>query len=154
MLATSRPFVSRSAIPYAHWSMKVGRRAPAWGEIVDQIDDLDQGIANLIFTPKGSVPTEPEKGCDLLPWIDRPPAVAVPRLTVEIWEGLARWHPRITVREVSVAILGFAHYSVPVFWSPIASVIEDIRRTEITLTRDALLAVAGSAIVPAGSLSA
>jgi len=121
--------------------MKVGRSAPAFGEIASQLADLDQGIANLIFTPKGSVPTQPEKGCDLLPYMDRPPAVAIPKLTVEIFEGLTRWHPRIRVDEVRVEELAFAHYSVPVFWFPVASVVADIQRTNVTLTRDGLLAV-------------
>lgn len=142
----SAPAIVRSAIPYAHWSMRVGRSAAAFGEIVTQIADLEQGIANLVFTPKGSVPTEPEKGCDLLPYMDRPPAVAVPILLRELWEGLRRWHPRILVDEVRVEPVdddehGLSHFRVPVFWRPVAGVVQDLLRTDVAVTRDGLAIV-------------
>lgn len=139
--APQRPTIVRSAIPFAHWSMKVGRDAPAWGEIVSEIADLEQGIANLIFTPKGSVPTRPEKGCDLIPFMDRPPAIAIPAMTVEIWEGLTAWHPRIRVDEVRVEQLSFERFRAPVFWAPVSGVVEGSLRSDIEITREGLLAV-------------
>lgn len=145
----SVPAISRSAIPFAHWSMRVGRDAPAFGEIVAQVADLEQGIANLVFTPKGSVPTEPDKGCDVLPYMDLPPAVAVPKLLVAIWEGLKAWHPRIVVDSVQVepvddAEHGFSHFRVPVFWRPVAGVVQELLRTDIDVSRDGL-SLAGAA---------
>lgn len=145
----SAPAISRSAIPFAHWSMRVGRDAPAFGKIVSQLADLEQGIANLVYTPKGSVPTEPEKGCDLIPFMDRPPAVAIPNLLRELWDGLLLWHPRITVREVKVEPVlateaGLTHFRVPVFWRPVAGVVEEVLRTDIDVTRDRLAVAAGA----------
>lgn len=129
--------------------MKVGRDAPAFGEIVSQLADLEQGIANLVFTPKGSVPTEPEKGCDLLPYMDRPPAVAIPNLLRELWDGLLLWHPRIALREVKVEPVmatdaGLTRFRVPVFWFPKSGVVEEMLRTDIDVSRDRLQ-VAGAA---------
>lgn len=145
----SAPAISRSAIPFAHWSMRVGRDGPAHGEIVSQLADLEQGIANLVYTPKGSVPTEPEKGCDLIPFMDRPPAVAVPNLLRELWEGLRAWHPRILVQEVKVEAVqatenGLSRFRVPVFWFPVAGVVDEVLRTDIDVTRDRLQVAAGA----------
>lgn len=131
---TERP-VAVSAIPFAHWSMTVGRDGEAWGEIVTQIDDLNQGIANLLLTPVGSVPTEPEKGCDVLEVIDYPPEIAIPRLTVTIWDALLRWHPRIVVDSVQVTPIDEAHYRCPLFWRPAAFVANDFIQSNIELSR-------------------
>ena len=142
---TPRPPIIASTIPYAHWSMKVGRTAPAWGEIVHQLDDLEQGIANLLFTPKGSVPTEPEKGCDLLEIMDRPPAIAIPRIKGAMFESLFEWHKRIRVEAVDVRPVddeefGFSHFHAPVFWFPVDGVVEEPIETVIDVTRNRLLA--------------
>ena len=135
MLADSHRPIAASAIPFLHWSMKVGRDGDAWGEIVSQIEDLNQGIANLLMTPIGSVPTEPEKGSDVLEAIDLPPEVAIPRLTVTIWEGLTRWHPRITVDSVRVEQVAFERFACPLFWRPAAFVASEFIRSDVQITR-------------------
>lgn len=131
--------VNRHAIPFRHWSMKVSRRDPAtgaapdtFGAIVTAIDDLDQAIANLILTWKGSVPTEPEKGVDWPGVIDRHPDIGIPMLTRDIWDQLSIWEPRIVVQNVEVAREAFSHFSLKVFWRPIESVLDDLRVTEVT----------------------
>lgn len=130
--------LDRSTIRYRHWSLKVARLgadgvAPdVWGDIVSAVDDLDQSIANLILTPKGSVPTEPEKGVDWPGVIDKHPSIGIPMLTREIWDALAIWEARIVVQRVEVQMPEFAHFVVPVFWQPIESVLDDLRVTEVT----------------------
>lgn len=134
--------VTRDAIPYAHWSMRVGRGEDRAGEIVAQIADLEQGIHNLVLTPIGSVPTEPEKGCDVEPFIDRNEGVAIPGLTEAIFEGLTRWHPRIAVDSVLVTLFDRtgdrSHWRCPVFWRPRESVLSEIRETVVPLSRERL----------------
>ena len=134
----SAALIDRNSIRFRHWSLKVSRlgadgTAPeVWGEIVSAVDDLDQSIANLLLTPKGSVPTEPEKGVDWPGVIDRHPSIGIPMLTREIWDALAIWEPRIVVQKVEVEMRAFAHFVLPVFWRPIESVLDDLRMTEVT----------------------
>lgn len=146
-MQTALPTINRYAIPFAHWSMRVTRGASgaAWGEIVDQLDDLEQGIANLVLTPKRSVPTEPTKGCDLAAYMDRPPAIAIPGLKVEIWNTLFTWHTRIRLDAVDVVAVddgdgGFSHFRAPVFWFPVDGVLETPIETLLELRRDASFA--------------
>lgn len=135
---SSLPVIDRHTIRHRHWSAMVSRRDPATGEtpdtfgqIVTAVDDLDQAIANLVLTPKGSVPTEPEKGVDWPGVIDRHPDIGIPTLTREIWDQLAMWEPRIVVEKVEVAQTAFAHFVTRVFWRPTASVLDDLRITEV-----------------------
>lgn len=134
-LITTRPPVDRAAIPYAHWSARVGRDAPALGEIVSEYDDLAQGIATLFLTPKGSVPTEPLKGCDVLRYMDRPPSEAVVNMLPEMWEALADWHPRIVCEELDLVPLagaseaGFSAFRATVRWRPRDSVAQSFLTT-------------------------
>ena len=134
----ARP-IDRSAIPFAHWSMRVGRGDDAWGEIVAEMADLEQGIVTLILTPKRSVPTEPEKGCDLIETIDRVPS-DIPAMIVSIFDALAAYHPRIVVATVDVRAIDFAHYEVIVEWRPTAAVVDELIRTTVAVGSGAALA--------------
>lgn len=128
----------RHAISYKHWSLKVGRAdpqsrlvSPYMGEIVAGVDDLHQSIANIILTEKGSVPTEPEKGCDVMPFVDRHPSVGIPNLTRNIWDALDIWEPRIEVDNVAVREVAHCHFATEVFWRPIESVLDDLLSTKV-----------------------
>ncbi len=132
--------LDRYQIPYAHWSVKVGRRDPetgiadaVHGEIVTALDDVHQAIANLILTPKRSVPGNPEKGCDLTPYIDRHEAEAIPNITREIWDALAIWEQRAIIDSVSIVQVAFAHFVARISWRPIQSVLDDVQITEVNL---------------------
>lgn len=131
----------KATIPFQHWSPKVGRQdrltgetAPFWGEIVASVDDLHQSITNLILTPLGDVPTEPEMGCDLLPYIDRPTDIAIPNMTRAIWDALTMWEPRIVLQDVRVFETAFAHLSAEVYWRPSTSVLDDLIVTQVSLS--------------------
>ncbi|WP_375590213.1 GPW/gp25 family protein [Hoeflea alexandrii] len=128
----------RFAIKFAHWSLRVGRtdsvtglRPEFHGLIVTAVDDLSQSIGNLILTPLGSVPTQPLKGCDLYPFIDRVAGEAIPNLTQAIWDALEIWEPRIVVQDVTVEEVAFGHFATRVFWRPSESVLDDLRITEV-----------------------
>lgn len=124
-------------IPYEHWSLKIGRSradgsAPdVWGAVVTALDDLHQAITNLILTPLGSVPTEPEMGCDLTPYIDRHPDIAVPNLTRAIWEAIKIWEPRVALEDVRIAQVNEAHFAAQILWRPTAHVMGDLIKTGI-----------------------
>lgn len=134
------PMINRLAIPYAHWSLKVGRRdaltgdvPEVYGKIVTALDDIDQAISDLILTPKRSVPGNPEKGCDITPYIDRHEAEAVPNITREIWDAITLFEPRVILERIEVAQIAFAHFTARIFWRPVQSVIDDLRLTEVEL---------------------
>lgn len=121
-------------INYLHWQHRV-QPGPvgAWDEIVTGLADIEQAIRIITLTPRGSVPTAPNKFCDALNYIDRPAPVAIPMITREIWDALAEHEPRIIVERVEVTEISFEHFSVPVFWRPREDVLAEIRRTEIIL---------------------
>lgn len=128
----------KETIPYQHWSLKVGRMdaatrtlSPHIGEIVWAVDDLHQSITNLILTPLGAVPTEPEKGCDLQPYIDRSIDIAVPNITRVIWDAITMWEPRIVLQDVQVKEVAFGHLAAEVFWRPVESVLDDLLVTRV-----------------------
>ncbi|WCK24613.1 GPW/gp25 family protein [Agrobacterium pusense] len=130
--------IDKDKITHRHWSIKVGRADPqtaiapdTYGEIVTAVEDLSQSITNLILTPKGSVPTEPEKGVDILGSIDRHPDIGIPYLTREIWDAITLWEPRVTVERVDVNMVQFSHFQTQVFWRPVQSVLDDLQVTEV-----------------------
>lgn len=134
---------NKDAIKFEHWSHKVGRADPVtgtvppiYGVIVTAVDDLHQSISNLILTPLGSVPTEPEKGCDLTPYIDRHADIAIPNVTRVVWDALTMWEPRIALQEVRVEQVGVAHFTCKILWRPSESVLDDLRVTEVAVGAD------------------
>lgn len=133
-------YVDRHKIPYQHWSMKVARQNPEtgetpdpYGQIVVALDDLHQAIHSLLLTWKGSVPTEPEKGLAYDGVIDKHPDFGIPLLTREIWDQIGIWEPRITVKNVEVVQIAFAHFAAKIFWRPVESLVDDLQITEVTL---------------------
>lgn len=131
----------KDAIPFQHWSLKVGRMdadtrayGPHLGEIVSGVDDLHQSISNLVLTPRGAVPTEPEMGCDLIPYIDRKPDTAIPNITRAIWDAITMWEPRIVLQDVQVSEVAFGHLTAAIYWRPTEAVLDDLRVTEIALS--------------------
>lgn len=130
----------KDAISFQHWTLKLGRAGatsepipPFWGEIASAIADLEQSITCLILTPLGSVPTEPDMGCDLMPWLDRPVDIAIPNITRAVWDAITAWEPRITLQEVHVFEVAFAHLTVEIHWRPVESVLDDLRVTRVPL---------------------
>ena len=117
--------------------MAVTFDAPSYGHVAEKIADLELGIRNVILSPKGSVPLNPEKGCNLYPYIDRPPSEGIPNMTREIWDALKAWCPRILVDRVEVEQVAFHHYKVPVFWRPIESINDELIQTVINYQPEA-----------------
>jgi len=125
--------LDRRTIPYLHWQPRIGRRAPAFGEIVSALDDIEQSIMTIALTEKGSVPTQPEKCTELQPYLDRRPAYAIPYITRELFDAITLWEPRVIVDQVKVTPEDFEHFRFPVFWYPRGDVLREIRRTVIVL---------------------
>lgn len=125
-------------IDYLHWQHKVSLGAEgAWGEIVVGLDDLHQAVRTIVLTPKRSVPTEPEKFCNAVNYLDRPPAVAIPAIKREIWDAITKWEPRIVLSGIEAEVIDFAHYAVTISWYPVEAVLKEIQRTTVQLQRAA-----------------
>lgn len=120
-------------IPYVHWQPRIGRRAPAFGEIVHGLDDVEQSIATIVLTEKGTVPGQPEKCCRLQPYIDRRPDYAIPYITREIHEAVAIWEPRVIVERVDVSREDFEAWRYPVWYRLAADLTREVRRIVVDL---------------------
>lgn len=111
--------LDRAEIPFRHWQMKRDASGAAvLGEISAEIDCLTQEIRQCVLTPKGSVPLNPEKGCDLESFRDRPMNIGQMFVVAEIKSALARDVPRITVNIVDVDTL-FDGLKIVIKWAPL-----------------------------------
>lgn len=121
----------RREIPFVHWQMKRDPEGNAvLGDISAELDDLSQEIRQCILTPKRSVPLNPEKGCDLEQFRDRPLNVHHLFVAAEVRDALRRDVPRVVVRDVVVAA-EFSSVSIKVTWSPAEIVTEEFVTTEV-----------------------
>ncbi len=102
----------------ADWSLKL----TAIGSVVQGLEDIDQCIAIILTTPRGSDPLRPTFGADLWQFIDSPISAAVPAVVREVGAAIAMWEPRVNVQSISVAPVSDgssqagAHLNVSVTW--------------------------------------
>lgn len=122
--------LNRTTIKNVHWQMARAQAQPVWGGIATDLADLHQEIRQCILTPKGSVPLNPEKGCDLDQFRDRPMNVRSLFVVDEVREALRRWVPRIRVDRIDVEA-GFSQISLRVTWSPVEGVAAQFEQTEV-----------------------
>ena len=105
-------------ITSADWSLKLG----TIGTVVQGIKDIDQCIAIILTTPRGSDPLRPTFGADLWRYIDSPISVAIPSIVREVSAAIAMWEPRVSLQSVSVSPASDsssqsgAHLDVSVTW--------------------------------------
>ncbi len=130
-MGTYACMLDRNTITPVHWQMK---RSPdgvaVLGEISAELDDLDQEIRQCILTPKRSVPLNPEKGCDLDQYRDRPMDVRRLFVVAEVRDALTRDVPRIVLRDVIVET-SFSQVSIKVVWAPSEMVLEEFITTQV-----------------------
>jgi len=93
-------------------------RAGHLGEAVFGLDDLDQAIRLVVQTPPTSVPLEPEFGCALLDFLDKPAPQAAPAIIRAVTRALQRWEPRITLGPVTCQLTAPHAGRLTVSWRP------------------------------------
>lgn len=120
-----------SDISAIDWSPRLG--SP--GEVVTGLEDIEQCIAIIIFTRKGSVPHRPLLGCDAWRWIDAPANIAIPNIIREVVDALELWEPRIKVAGVMAVVTGAGSATITVSWQPRNG--QSIMITEVTLVNPA-----------------
>jgi phage baseplate assembly protein W len=96
---TNAGAVTLSDIRSADWSLKLG----AIGDVVEGIADIEQCLAVILTTPKGSDVLRPTFGADLFGYIDSPMTVAIPAIVREVSAAIAIWEPRVSLISVQVA---------------------------------------------------
>jgi phage baseplate assembly protein W len=84
------------------------------------------------LTPKGSVPLNPEKGCDLERYRDRPLDGRQLFIIADVRQALARDVPRITVNAVA-AETTLSSIKIKITWAPVETTLDDFLTTEVDL---------------------
>lgn len=97
------------------WSPKLA----AIGEIVPNLEDINQCIRIILTTPRGSRPHEPLFGSDLWKYIDYPANVGIPRIIREAIDAVTLWEPRAKLTRVVPAYdeAGSGHITLRLEWT-------------------------------------
>lgn len=67
------------------------------GDVVVDDDDVSQCLAVIVMTRPGEVPHEPEFGCDLWEYVDRPVNEVQLFVSTAVINAVRRWEPRVEV---------------------------------------------------------
>ena len=102
-------------ITAASWQMKHG----AIGEVVTDLEDIDQCIGTIVSTERGEVPGRPDFGVRIHEWIDTPLHIAAPNIVREVFEAVAIWEPRAVVEEVNPTPTANG-FEIDIVWRPAA----------------------------------
>jgi|SRR6185369_3077828 phage baseplate assembly protein W len=117
--------ITLSDIKSADWSLMLdpaGRPGSGIGAVVMGVDDVDQCIAIILTTPKGSDVLRPTFGTDLWKYIDAPISEAGPAVVREVTQSITQWEPRVKVLSVmTLPLTGVvaqpgAHVEITVSW--------------------------------------
>lgn len=99
-------------ITYVDWQYKLNEI----GSIAEGIEDINQCIAIILSTPKGSVPHRPTFGSDIYKYIDYPVNVAKPNIVRETIDAINLWETRVDIDSVSIEI-NETQLNIKVQWS-------------------------------------
>ena len=116
-------------IQTAYWSPELNDA----GEIVENIEDINQCIEIILTTPAGSDPHRPDFANRLGDYIDRPITEVTPLLIKEVYASILRWEPRVNLENVEVfpSSSDLGKVDITVSWSIPNSIIEEITRVTI-----------------------
>lgn len=81
----------------AHW-----QPAPSGSGFLEGVDDVAQCITNILITPKGSRPLNPDFGSDVYLYIDYPINQARPHIVRESVDAVRKWEKRCSITTVDV----------------------------------------------------
>ena len=88
-------------ITYVDWQLKLNEI----GSVSEGIEDINQCIAIILSTQKGSVPHRPTFGSDILKYVDYPINSAKANIIRETVDAITLWETRVNVDSVSVEII-------------------------------------------------
>lgn len=70
-------------------------------QYVEGIEDVKQCWQNIMFTIPGTIPLQPEFGCDLFKYLDKPNTDSFGKVRNVIIAALERWEPRAKISKVT-----------------------------------------------------
>ena len=117
--------ITLTDIKAADWSLMLdaaGHPGSGIGSVVTGVDDVNQCIAIILTTPKGTDVLRPTFGTDLWKFIDAPISEARPALVREVTQSIMQWEPRVRVLSVTGLPLNMtatqpgAHVEITVAW--------------------------------------
>ncbi len=89
-------------IKYVDWQCKLN----GIGDVAEGVEDINQCIAIILSTPKGSDPHRPTFGSDIIKYVDYPINIAKANIIRETIDALTLWETRINVNKTEIEIDG------------------------------------------------
>ncbi len=117
--------ITLADIKSADWSLMLdspNQPGSGMGNVVSGVSDVDQCIAIILTTPKGTDVLRPTFGTDIWKYIDAPINQARAAVVREVTQSITQWEPRVKVLNVAVAAPAAAaaqagaHLEVTVAW--------------------------------------
>jgi len=107
--------IAVSAIRSRDFSRELG----AFGQVEENVADIEQCIRIILQSPKGSRPHEPLFGCDAWKYLDRPMGEAIPQIIREVAEAVEMWEPRVTLESIGIDTENAAagHLLLSIVWA-------------------------------------
>ncbi len=88
-------------ITFVDWQYKLNDI----GSVAEGVDDINQCIAVILTTRKGSVPHRPTFGSDIYKYVDYPVNEALPNIIREATDSIAQWETRIKTTSITADII-------------------------------------------------
>ena len=99
-------------ITYVDWQYKLNDI----GSVAEGVDDINQCIAIILATRKGTVPHRPTFGSNIYKYIDFPVNEAIPNIIRESIDAIKQWETRIKLTSVKADILN-SQIKINVEWT-------------------------------------
>ena len=99
-------------ITYVDWQVKLN----TIGDVAEGVDDINQCIAIILLTRKGSDPQRQTFGSELYKYVDYPVNEAIPNIIRETTDAINLWETRIKVNSVS-AVIDSTNITIKVEWT-------------------------------------
>jgi len=88
-------------ITYVDWQCKLNEI----GGIAEGVNDINQCIAIILETQKGSDPHRPDFGSDILKYADYPVNIAKANIIRETIDSVTKWETRIDIKNTTAEII-------------------------------------------------
>lgn len=117
-------------IDAAFWQPQVG----VLGEIVEDIDDINQCILTILLTPKRSDPLRPDFALNIWAYVDKPINVIRAPLVRDVIEAIQKYERRAKIIKTEITPAeDYAGFTLSVTWVPSGSDNSDTPTTTSVL---------------------